>query len=213
MMIPFLKVASLSLFLTTIGFADVLVGDATFANSSFPGEMYFGLSQSIPLGEGLFVFSFTSDEALNTVIQYRSIAEYCKLFTISEGVDFNADYVSSHTPLVANDNNPGTAVLPYSSSNFTLAYWDDRSIWAGSPSVPDVMDYYGWVTISMLADWDANTLAWSTVDGATALTQGIKVGSYTQIPEPGTYGIAFSALALAFVTLKRKTRCAVSVIE
>lgn len=204
MTIPYIKAAGVSLFFAASGFANVVVGDATFVNSSNPGEMYFGLSQSIPLGQGLFVFSFTADEEFNTVIRYRSIAEYNKLFLVADGVDFDASYVSSHAPFVANDNNPGTAVLPYSSSTFTLAYWDDRSYLSGTPLVPDAMDYYGWVTIAV--DWDANTLTWSAVDGATALGSGIKVGTYTQIPEPGAYGEVFSALALILVALRRRTR-------
>lgn len=204
-----IAIAAFPLLFAVQATAGVIINDAKFIDSIFaPGKQILTLSQSIPSGQGLFAFAFSVNDSLDTVIEYRSIAERCSLFSVPVGVTFDASYVASHLPLVSNHNNPGSVTLPYlfPSPDMILAYWDDRADWSGSGphGEPDMSDFYGWLAVSFTEKADLSGITWTAVDGATALGQGIVVGSYTQIPEPGNCGLVLAASAILFLARRKR---------
>jgi len=76
-----------------------------------------------------------------------------------------------------------------------FAYWDDSFGSAENPS-PDNNNHYGWINLTYTAAGLIST------DGATAIGDGIIVGTYTQVPEPVTI-LLFSLGGLGTWLLRR----------
>lgn len=170
--------------------ATVIVDDAAIV--PFPGgppDQLLTLTQSIPLGQGMFAFRISflgSDQFRFTGV---GAAEVSSLFAVNAGDALDPAFALSHTPVVTNavggrNNNvivfaPGQSIL--------IGYWDDRNSFN---QVPDGNDNYGWVNITRTA----SLLGASS--SATAIGGGIIVGTTMQVPEPASLSLLGCGMVL-----------------
>lgn len=160
--------------------ATVIVNDAAIV--PFPGgppDQLLTLTQSIPVGQGMFAFRIAflgSDQFRFTGV---GAAEVSSLFAVNAGDALDPAFALSHTPLATNAvGGPNNNVLVFApGQSILIGYWDDRNAFNG---VPDANDNYGWVNITR-----TGTLLGAS-SSATAIGGGIIVGTTMQIPEPAS---------------------------
>ena len=178
--------------------AFIMVDDATLGSDS-THDYILHLTQSIPLGQGLFAIAIDNIGNNDFKFNYWSIAEYYSLHSVTYGAAFTPNYV-------INDPSPvvwtvgaiigETLNIPMDESVF-LGYWDDRAAFDG---IPTDNDNYGWVELQ-------NTLSGLTlVGGATAIGGGIYAGTYTQIPEPSTIALICAGATAVLLRNRRKQK-------
>jgi hypothetical protein len=173
--------------------AAVIVNDAAIGSSFYgPGHVLLTLSQSIPSGEGLFAIDIETVTSSQYLFSYAGIAESYKLFSLASGTRLDPAFVLQNSPIVSNDNNPGsnTQTFALNQSKY-FGYWDDRL----NGDTPDSNDNFGWV---LLTRTDSGLIASS---GATAIGGGIIVGTTTQVPEPTSTMLI--ALGLLSISMRR----------
>lgn len=180
--------------LTQSASAAVIMNDAVIGPSTYgAGHVFLSLSQSIPSGQGLFAIDIETVDPSQYLFSFAGIAEYYKFFEVAPGVSIDPTFVLQNSPIVSNDNNPGsnTQTFALNQSKY-FGYWDDRL----NGNAPDSNDNYGWV---LLTRTSSGLVASS---GATAIGGGIIVGTTNQIPEPTSTVL----IALGFLSISK--RCA-----
>lgn len=158
------------------------------------------LSKSIPEGMGLFAFAIDENIDDEFTFAYGSVAEYCALFSVSYNTELTPSYAQSLSPIAANYGEPpptSTISIPVDSELY-VGYWDNRN---GGPGpglfTMDASDNYGWFLLR-------NTASGLQIsDGATAVGDGIVVGTYTQIPEPSAIAMLVTSAPLVFLRRRR----------
>ena len=176
--------------------AFIIVDDAALT-SGWMSDYMLSLTQSIPLGDGLFAIFINDKGNGDFELSYGGIAEYYALYAAVSGTALTPAYAQNTTPLVANYS-PGPFTssinIPLDESIF-LGYLDDRN---SHSSFPNADDNYGWVELQ-------NTAGGLTLlDGATAVGGGIYVGTYTQIPEPNTIALLCFGAGAMILRIRRK---------
>jgi hypothetical protein len=174
--------------------AAVIANDATLTSGGISGDYAITLTQSIPSGFGWFWVTFdrvnVSFYQFDIMQNDYSIAEGTALFQVNAGTVFDATYVANHTPLFSNLGPANWSFsLPFNTSLY-FAYWDQK-LSASWP--PTANDHYGWIQITNAPGGLVAT------SGATALSDGIIVGTLTQLPEPSSrflVGTGFALFAL-----------------
>ncbi len=176
--------------------AGVIIGDAVLGPGWLDSDYELYLSQSIPTGMGLFTIWITQTDIENFTFYAAGIAERYSLHSAFDGLELTPGYIAEDIPLVATGSGlpPANIYIPLYDSIF-LGYWDDRE----EDDIPSYMDSYGW--IELMNSPDGLVIR----DGATALGGGIIVGTYTQIPEPGTMALILLGGIGLFIK-KRKSR-------
>ena len=172
--------------------AAVIINDAVIGPSIFgAGHVFLTLSQSIPSGQGLFAIDIETVDPSQYHFSYAGIAEYYKFFAVAPGASIDPAFVLQNSPIVSNDNNPGsnTQTFALNQSKY-FGYWDDRL----NGNEPDSNDNYGWV---LLTRTSSGLVASS---GATAIGGGIIVGTTNQLPEPTSTML----IALGFLSISRR---------
>lgn len=172
--------------------AFIVLDDAQLVGDHWSGYSLY-LSQSIPPGGGAFQIILTYSDSENISIRYSTIAEAYAVYAATIGMAFTPEYAHNNTYLMSNMNNPGSATInvPINGSVY-LGYWDDRN-W---DQIPTEQDLYGWIQLENTEE------GLGIMDGATAVGGGIVIGTYAQIPEPGTAGL----LLLGAAALMRRRR-------
>ena len=165
----------------------------------FGSGQYLTLTNSIDSSQGrygLFAIQISSGGGSQFTFSYAGIAEEYALYSVTPGTVIDPAFATLTTPLVSNNNNPGSSVQTFllgQSSYF--GYWDDRQLSGsdpGVPNTPDMYDNYGGVVITRTA---AGLQVSSSV---TALGGGIIAGTLTQTPEPSVSLLVLLGLCLAF---------------
>lgn len=173
------------------------------------GDYQLALGQSIPEGEGLFgvgVRDLGNDE-----FGFASfgIAQQYALFSAEPGDSITPDFVSGSPTLTTNFfagiSGPSSLTLSVGESVF-LSYWDDRGPGFLGNGLADQVDNYGWLELGRsdrLLDGTFGEL--EILGGATAIGQGIIVGTTTTIaiPEPSS-AVLLSLFAAPFVARRKK---------
>ena len=177
-------------FLTQPLLATVIVNDAALGIAfPFPGDYRLALTQSIPSGQGAFFVTFDNlgggNFGFNSHDIY-SIAEENRLYLAPIGTRFDAQYANSHAPFFTNAAPANWTVSIPLNTDLAIAYWDNQSFAAPTPTSGN---HYGWV---LLHNAPTGLVATS---GATALSDGIIVGTTTQVPEPSTAALVFVGIA------------------
>jgi hypothetical protein len=171
--------------------ATVIMNDAAIV--PFPGgppDQLLTLTQSIPVGQGMFAFRIAflgSDQFRFTGV---GAAEASSLFAVNAGDALDPAFALSHTPLVTNLlSGPNTNVLVFTpNQSILIGYWDDRNF----NMAPDANDNYGWVNITRAAS------LLQASSSATAIGGGIIVGTTMQIPEPASVLLVACGMGLIF---------------
>lgn len=189
-LIPLMFLMPLVCAFSQIASATVIVNDAAIRPSPFgSGHLWLGLplSQSDANG-GVFLIDIETVTSSQYLFSYGGILERYELFLVASGTRFDPAFVLQNSPIVSNDNNPGsnTQIFALNQSKY-FAYWDDRL----NGGTPDSNDNYGWVLLTRTA----SGLAASS--SATAIGGGIIAGTTTQVPEPAsTMLMAFGSLLI-----------------
>lgn len=210
-----LRLSALPL-LVSASFAQVYVGDVVMSDGFGDYDVIIGLSSSIPIGEGACGFFLESigmeigEPA--TRISPAMIAETYALYSVADGVVFDAAYASAHTAIVNNSGTLPSYTVPYTTDEEMLfAYWDDRASFGGAGELNeiDATDLYGWMRVGFTLEIDPDTfepfLTWTILDSATT-RGGIIVGTYTAVPEPATVTLMAGLAALALPVTRRRRR-------
>ena len=172
---------------------DAVVGPSDYASS----RVSLTLSKSIPSGQGLFAIDIENVTDSQFLFSSIAIAEYFKLFTVVSGTRLDTEFVLRNSPIVSNDDNPGSSLQAFAlNESRYFGYWDDRF----NVDIADSGDNFGWV---LLTRTSSGLVASSS---ATAIGGGIIVGTTTQVPEPGS--IMLIAFGILFVSMRRTVgRC------
>jgi hypothetical protein len=180
--------------------AVVIANDAAIVDNlpDVGSGTFLVLTQST-LSGGRVANSITNQGSGNYLFQYLGIAEAYSFFQVTNNLEFTPSYVSSHTPFFTNINNPGSGTLNLALNQSTLlAYWDDRTVAGGF--VPNSQDNYGWVRLTRTAS------GLVVSDSATAIGEGIIVGTLTQIPEPSSNALLLGSITAAFAGFRHRPR-------
>lgn len=173
------------------------------------GAMPFGTYLThiqYPGNAGLFAVSVSTSGDGQYRFQAYGIAELYSLHAASLNLAFTPAYVNADTPLLNNLGNQLFTMSLYEGESRLFAYWDDAyySIFPGprgTIGVPDAYDAYGWFRLTRSAS------GLEISDSATAIGGGIRVGTYTGIPEPTCFELCSVALLGLLVRLgSRGTR-------
>jgi hypothetical protein len=148
---------------------------------------------------GFFVLSVNNILPEQYQFRYYGIAELYSVHSASLNLAFTPAYVIGDTPLLNNNDNPGEFTISLAEGESRLfAYWDDAYFFQpGIHNVPDVYDKYGWFRLTRTAS------GLEISDSATAFGGGIRVGTYTAIPEPSC--LALCSVALLGLLARRRT--------
>ncbi len=146
---------------------------------------------------GFFVLSLTTIGTGNYQLDYYGIAELYSVHAASSGMAFTPAYVAGDTPLLNNNNMPGSYQFSLGLGQSKLfAYWDDALYFSSPPPSGavhggvDPYDAYGWFRLTRQGS------GLVIADSATAMGGGIIAGTYTAVPEPSS-----AALLVAVVTM------------
>ena len=144
---------------------------------------------------GFFVLSLTTISTGNYQLSYYGIAEHYSVHAVSSGAAFTPAYVAGDTPLLNNNNTPGSYQFSLGLGQSRLfGYWDD-ALYLGNPlpggthSAPDATDAYGWFRLTRQA------LGLVITDSATAMGGGIFADTYTAVPEPTCFTLGLAAVS------------------
>lgn len=179
----------------------------------FPNNVIFSQPGAAPPGTyishatypgnagGLFSIRVTTLGVGQYRFNYYGIAELYSLHFATVGLAFTPTLVLGDTPLLNNNNNPGQFDfnLGVNQSRY-FAYWDN-ALYISNPPLgaspgPDDYDAYGWFRLT-------RTVSGLTIsDSATAMGNGIVVGTYTAVPEPSFFAIG--AVGLLGLIYRRK---------
>lgn len=146
-----------------------------------------------PGSAGLFAISVNTIGVGDYRFEYYGIAELYSVHAATFGLEFTPAFVIGDTPLLNNNNNPGQFTISLAEGESRLfAYWDDAYYGfipgPGTMGVPDAYDAYGWFRLTR------STSGLEISDSATAIGGGIRVGTYTVIPEPTCFPLCSVAL-------------------
>jgi len=176
------------------------------------GDLELGLSQSPSLsdfGPGLFGFGISDLGNDEYRFGFFGIAELYALFPGVPGDAIGPSFVESNTALADNFSVlAGTLTLPAGESVY-LGYWDDRSIFVSNPvgadNTADADDNFGWLELGRSDRADGTFGQLEILGGATAIGQGIIVGTTTAfaIPEPSSVFLV-SLLSTCAVARRRR---------
>jgi MYXO-CTERM domain-containing protein len=170
-----------------------------------PGDASYLVANAYPGGPGggFFALSLTTIATGQYQLGYYGIAELYSVHAANSGMAFTPAYVAGDTPLLNNNNTPGTYQFSLGlGQSMLFAYWDDAHYIFSQPppgalpSAPDVYDSYGWFRLTRQISGLVIT------DSATALGGGIIVGTYNAVPEPTSF--ALGLLAAFGIALRRR---------
>jgi len=163
-----------------------------------PGTYLY--STAYPAGEnaGFFVLSLTTTGVGQYQMGYYGIAELYSVHAATTGMALTPNYVAGATPLLSNNNNPGSYSFSLGvGQSMLFAYWDD-ALWVpeATHGVPDIYDAYGWFRLTRQVS------GLVIADSATALGGGIIAGTYTAVPEPTS--LAIGLVGVVGLILRRR---------
>ena len=205
--------------------AGQVVENDAFINSLFSGgpgtAVSLGLAQTTSFGAagelGLFGFRILDEGGDQFSFSTFGTAESYAFFLAEPG-DIVAPFdVNTTVPFASNysdlfDPQPDqTLTLPAGESVF-LSYWDDRSDFVANPvggfGIADADDNYGWLELGRSDRLDGSFGRLELLGGATAIGQGIIVGTTTtvsvSVPEPSA--VALIGMLSAYTALGRRKR-------
>lgn len=157
--------------------AVVIVDDAVLSRTSATRQV-LGLTQSIPIGRGLFAIYIDALNSSSFEFKAVGIAEEYGFYDVPLGAAFGPAFAAANNPIVSNNGiDPLTSLQLFSlNQSKYFGYWDDRL----NGNFPDSSDNYGWVQITRTSS------GLVAASGATAIGGGIVVGTTNQIPEPSS---------------------------
>jgi hypothetical protein len=160
--------------------AATLINNVDIYPDSQPGSYaisYHGFPEAVfsPISSSAYLFSATA------------IAEEFAFYNVSLGDLIDKSYKEQTARLISNTGNPGTA-------NFNIAVNESKYLgyWAGGNFFfAGGLDYYGWVRVSRTPE------GLIASESATSVGNGIRVGSFAEVPEPSVSALVLSATALS----------------
>lgn len=188
------------------GQGTVVTGSIVFGQPGGAPTGTYLMANAYPSGPngGFFVLNLTTLSAGNYQLSYYGIAELYSVHAANSGAAITPAFVTGDTPLLNNNNTPGSHQFSLGLGQSKLfAYWDD-ALSLGSPlpggthSVPDSTDAYGWFRLTRQGS------GLVIADSATAMGGGILAGTYTAVPEPTSFALGLVGLGVGGLTLRRR---------
>lgn len=187
------------------GQGTIVSGSIIFSQPAAAPPGTYLMASAYPGGpnSGFFVLSLSTLGAGQYQLGYYGIAEIYSVHEATSGMAFTPAYAAGDTPLLNNLDTPGTYQFSLGLGQSKLfAYWDDAHYPVSQPppgalhDAIDVYDAYGWFRLTRQVSGLAIT------DSATAMGDGIIVGTYTAVPEPTSF--ALGLLAAFGIALQRR---------
>lgn len=141
---------------------------------------------------GLFAIEIISEGGAQFTFRSAGIAEAYELFAVSPGMVIDPTFVTSTTPLISNSRVGLDSSLQtfFPGQSRYYGYWDDHYPPSLGDGKVDAQDNFGWVLITRTGSGLQADIS------ATAVGNGIIVGTFTRIPEVSPSAFAILGLAV-----------------
>lgn len=205
--------------LPLISVGQVVENDAVLISTpgGYFGEFELGLTQTTSFGgDALGLFGFGVEDLGGNQFQFNAfgIAEAYALFSIDPGQVVSPEFVNNTVPFASNFNDlftpqpDGVLSLGVGESVF-FGYWDERDVFGpdgGFFTTADAGDNFGWLELGRSDRADGSFGQLEILGGATAIGQGIIVGTTTAVAIPEPSASVLAGLLSAYAVARRRRR-------